>query len=122
MTDRLLTADEVAELLSVPVTWVREHTRTGAIPHVRLGRYLRYREADVFAWVGRCSRGGRPVRLRGYDPGNSPRTAVTAGARHRRSDLRCRGTLTAAAQELSSTTASAARSSGSSGATPTVVR
>jgi hypothetical protein len=27
MTDRLLTADEVAELLSVPLPWVRESTR-----------------------------------------------------------------------------------------------
>ena len=42
MTDRLLEAKEVAELLSVPETWVREHTRSGAIPHVPLGRYVRY--------------------------------------------------------------------------------
>lgn len=38
MTDRLLTADEVAELLAVPVSWVRESTRSGAMPHVELGR------------------------------------------------------------------------------------
>ncbi len=29
--DRLLTAEEIAELLSVPTRWVREHTRGGLI-------------------------------------------------------------------------------------------
>jgi excisionase family DNA binding protein len=47
---RLLTADEVAVLLAVPVSWVRESTRSGAIPCVELGRYRRYREAAVLAW------------------------------------------------------------------------
>ena len=64
MTDRLLTTDEVAELLSVPVSWVRQSTRSGAILHVRLGRYVRYREADVLEWLEACSRPGRPVALR----------------------------------------------------------
>lgn len=68
MSDRLLTAAEVAELLSVPVSWVREATRSGAIPHVRLGRYVRYREADVLAWLEECSRPGRPVALRKFQP------------------------------------------------------
>jgi hypothetical protein len=36
MTERLLTADEVAELLSVPVSWVRESTRSGRSPVCRL--------------------------------------------------------------------------------------
>jgi excisionase family DNA binding protein len=49
--DALLNADEVAALLSVPVRWVREHTRGGLIPHVRLGRYIRYRRPTVLAWI-----------------------------------------------------------------------
>jgi excisionase family DNA binding protein len=49
--ERLLTAPDVAELLSVPVSWVREHTRSGRIPHVQLGRYVRYREATLLTWV-----------------------------------------------------------------------
>ena len=64
MTDRLLTAEEVAEMLSVPLTWVRESTRSGAMPHVELGRYRRYRLADVEAWIKDCSRPGRPITLR----------------------------------------------------------
>ena len=48
---------------NVPVSWVRESTRSGAIPVVELGRYRRYRQADVLAWLESCSRPGRPVAL-----------------------------------------------------------
>jgi excisionase family DNA binding protein len=65
VNDRLLTADEVAELLSVPVSWVRESTQSGAIPVVELGRDRRYRRDEVLAWLEACSRPGRPVALRG---------------------------------------------------------
>jgi excisionase family DNA binding protein len=65
---RLRTADYIAELLAVPVSWVREHTRAGTIPHVRLGRYVRYDEDEVLAWVETCREGGRPVRFRRYTP------------------------------------------------------
>ena len=62
MTDRLLTAVEVAELLSVPERWVREHTRSGLIPHVRLGRYIRYREEAIRGWIAEQERGGAAWR------------------------------------------------------------
>jgi excisionase family DNA binding protein len=62
--DRLLDAREVAERLNVPESWVRSSTRSGAIPHVQLGRYQRYRWADVEAWLESCSQPGRVVRLR----------------------------------------------------------
>ena len=46
MSERLLQAREVAELLAVPESWVREATRDGRLPYVALGRYRRYeREA-----------------------------------------------------------------------------
>lgn len=64
MSDRLLDAEEVATWLNVPVSWVREMTRSKAMPHVELGRYKRYREADVAKWLEECSRPGRPVALR----------------------------------------------------------
>jgi excisionase family DNA binding protein len=53
VTDRLLDAKEVAARLNVPVSWVREQTRLDAIPHVRLGRYVRFEWAEVEAWVER---------------------------------------------------------------------
>ena len=51
MSDRLLTAKEVADLLAVPESWVREATREGRIPHLRLGRYRRYQPAAIDAWL-----------------------------------------------------------------------
>jgi excisionase family DNA binding protein len=64
VTERLLTANEVADRLAVPVSWVRSSTRSGAIPHVQLGRYQRYRWPDVEAWLESCSKPGRVVSLR----------------------------------------------------------
>jgi excisionase family DNA binding protein len=61
VTERLLEAREVAELLSVPVGWVREHTRSGAIPSIELGRYRRYDRGDVLAWVESLKAGGGPA-------------------------------------------------------------
>lgn len=60
--DRLLTAGEVAELLAVPVRWVREHTRSGHLPCVELGRYRRYRRDAVLAWIDSQERGGAAWR------------------------------------------------------------
>jgi len=47
VTERLLTAAEVGELLSVPESWVRRDTRAGRLPHLELGRYRRYERAAV---------------------------------------------------------------------------
>ena len=59
----LLTVGEVAELLKVPVSWVYEHTRRSSldrIPGFRLGKYWRFREEDVLAWLERQRAGTRP--------------------------------------------------------------
>ena len=47
----LLTAEEVAERLGVTKDWVWAQARAGRIPHVRLGRYRRFREEAAKAWV-----------------------------------------------------------------------
>jgi excisionase family DNA binding protein len=49
--DKLLTADQVAELLGMKTDWVWAQARAGRIPHVRLGRYRRFRESAVEAWL-----------------------------------------------------------------------
>ena len=67
MSERLLTAAEVGDLLGVPESWVRESARSGAIPHLRLGRYVRFDLADVEAWLESCKQPGRAVRLRTRD-------------------------------------------------------
>ena len=50
--DRLLTVQEVAERLSVPVSWVYERTRFDALPGmVRMGKYVRFSERGIEAFV-----------------------------------------------------------------------
>jgi excisionase family DNA binding protein len=51
VADRLLNADEVAAILHVARSWVYEETRNGRLPHVRLGRYVRYRRTAIDEWV-----------------------------------------------------------------------
>ena len=61
--ERLLTIEEVAELLRVPLSWVYDRTRRRAgqrIPGFKLGKYWRFREADVLAWIERQRVGARP--------------------------------------------------------------
>lgn len=67
MTDSLLDAKEIAARLGVPESWVRESARSGAIPHVRLGRYVRFDLDDVEAWIESCKTPGRSIRLRSHD-------------------------------------------------------
>jgi excisionase family DNA binding protein len=71
--DRLLTADELAELLGMKTEWVWAQARAGRIPHVRLGRYRRFRESAVEEWLRELETGGaqrpsngqtRPIPLR----------------------------------------------------------
>ena len=59
MSDRLLIAKEVAELLAVPESWVREATREGRLPHLSLGRYKRYERAAIEGWIAEQRQTGR---------------------------------------------------------------
>lgn len=58
MSERLLTAAEVADLLAVPLSWVREATRDGRLPHLKLGRYRRYQAHAIHAWLAQQEQGG----------------------------------------------------------------
>jgi excisionase family DNA binding protein len=52
--DTLLTVRDVATLLKVPPSWVYEHTWRNCsdrIPGFRLGKYWRFSEEDVVAWL-----------------------------------------------------------------------
>ena len=57
--DELLTVDEVASLLKVPKSWIYEHTRRRVgerLPHVKLGKYLRFFECEVCEFLRNKSR------------------------------------------------------------------
>lgn len=59
----LLTVEEVAALLQVPISWVYDRTRKRSIdriPGFRLGKYWRFRKADILRWIERQRVGGNP--------------------------------------------------------------
>ena len=52
----LLTVEEVAALLKVDKSWVYARTRrrgSGRLPHVKLGKYLRFDEKGIRAYLER---------------------------------------------------------------------
>jgi len=54
VNETLLTPREVAEMLRVPISWVYERTRrhgTARLPHLKIGKYLRFRKEDVLGWL-----------------------------------------------------------------------
>jgi hypothetical protein len=56
----MLTADDVARILRVPVSWVYKHTCAACrdpLPHVKIGKYLRFFEGDILAYAGGTRRG-----------------------------------------------------------------
>ena len=75
-----MTADEIAERLGMKTEWVWAQARAGRIPHVRLGRYRRFRESAVEEWLRELETGGTG---RPSSPQSRP-IRCAAAHRHRR--------------------------------------
>ena len=57
--DRLWTVEEVADLFRVPPSWVYDRTRRRGqeqLPHLKLGKYLRFQEYAVREFLERQRR------------------------------------------------------------------
>lgn len=57
--DELLTAEEVAQFLKVPLSWVYERSRqrsSDPLPHVKLGKYLRFYKSDLLDYMEKLRR------------------------------------------------------------------
>lgn len=59
--DDLLKVGGIANELDVPPSWIYARTRIkdgNTIPHIRVGKYLRFRKSEVMAWLektkGKC--------------------------------------------------------------------
>ena len=53
-SEHLLMPEEAAEILRVKLSWLYQHTRRRTqdrIPFVKIGRYLRFREQDLAAYI-----------------------------------------------------------------------
>ncbi|MGB2890726.1 MAG: helix-turn-helix domain-containing protein [Candidatus Acidiferrales bacterium] len=59
--EHLLTPEEAAEILRVKLSWLYQRTRRRSqdrIPFVKVGRYLRFREQDLLAYIETRKRKG----------------------------------------------------------------
>lgn len=50
MSARLIDAAQAGDLLGVPKSWVLAEARADRIPHVRLGRYVRFEPDALEQW------------------------------------------------------------------------
>jgi excisionase family DNA binding protein len=66
---KLLTVDEVAQILRVPKLNVYRLVREGRLPAVRIGRFVRVPENELRAWI---ARGGAPLGSSEALPAEAP--------------------------------------------------
>jgi excisionase family DNA binding protein len=52
-SNRMLSARDVAAILAVPERTVRDKWREWQLPAYRIGKHLRWRERDLYAWIDR---------------------------------------------------------------------
>jgi excisionase family DNA binding protein len=51
MNQNLIGINEMAKKLDVPVSWLYSRTRTNDIPCVRVGKYVKFEEFEVWEWL-----------------------------------------------------------------------
>ena len=51
LEEPLLDAVAAARLLSVKPSWIYDAARSGRLPHVKLGRHIRFLRTDLEEWV-----------------------------------------------------------------------
>jgi excisionase family DNA binding protein len=59
---RLLTIEDVAEVLAVPIGTVNDWRHKGTGPKaIRVGKHVRYRQTDLEAWLDQKAEQGSPA-------------------------------------------------------------
>jgi excisionase family DNA binding protein len=54
-SNRLLSSRDVAAILAIPERTVRDKWKEWGLPAYKIGKHLRWRERDVYAWIERQS-------------------------------------------------------------------
>ena len=62
----LLEAEDVARYIGMTADWVYREVRAGRMPHIRLGRYVRFRRESIDAWLLARERGPAAVRAKAH--------------------------------------------------------
>lgn len=47
----LLTPVELAELLGVTMSWVRQKIFSRQLPYFKVGRFVRFKRSEIFDWI-----------------------------------------------------------------------
>ncbi len=48
---KLITAEELANKLQVPKSWIYGQTRNDRIPCIRIGKHIRFDEEQIESWL-----------------------------------------------------------------------
>ena len=64
---KLLNPQEMADCLGVEKSTIYQWTHQGFIPHIKLGKFVRFREGDVMQWLDKRTQNGRMTRRVQYD-------------------------------------------------------
>jgi excisionase family DNA binding protein len=51
MNQDLISIKEMAKKLDVPISWLYSRTRTNEVPHYKVGKYVKFDESEVWAWL-----------------------------------------------------------------------
>ena len=62
MDDQLMTPDEVCTYLKINKDWLYDQVEARRIPHIRLGRQLRFRRTELDDFLDSNSDGGDPPK------------------------------------------------------------
>ena len=60
MHQNLIGIDEMAKKLDVPVSWLYARTRTNEVPYLKVGKYVKLDESEVWAWLKKNNAQGKP--------------------------------------------------------------
>ena len=60
---RMLSPEQVSEILQVKVSTIYQWTHQWFIPHIKVGRFVRFNETEILKWLSRNERKG-DARLR----------------------------------------------------------
>ncbi|MBN2226821.1 MAG: helix-turn-helix domain-containing protein [candidate division Zixibacteria bacterium] len=60
--EKLLTPDQMAEYLSVQKSTIYQWTHEGFIPHIKLGKFVRFKASNVERWLEKMQSKGRTIR------------------------------------------------------------
>ena len=65
--EKLLTPDQIATLLEVKKSTIYNWTHTGYIPHIKLGKLVRFKKSDILKWLDKKSNPGRKTMKIGIE-------------------------------------------------------